>query len=117
MARSCGASAGRKPLDPGRKAHRRNGLVAAEPGEQAVIAPAGDQLPGGASLRIVQLEHEARVVIEAAAEGGRELDPADVDAARGQKAGAALEQIERSVKLERAILGDSAQLSRRLVRI
>src|SRR5882724_12375249 len=108
MARSCGASAGGKPLDPGREAHRRNGPGAAEPGEQAIIAPAGDQLPGGASLRIVQLEHEARVVVEAAAEGGREPDAAHVDAARGQKAGAALEQIERRVELERTILGDRA---------
>src|SRR3977135_753395 len=117
MARSCGASASGKPLDPGREAHRWNGLGTAEPGEQAIIAPAGDQLPGGASSRIVQLEHEARVVVEAAAEGGRELDAAAVDAARGQKASAALEQIERGVKLERAILGDGAQLGRRLVRI
>src|SRR5262245_56719235 len=105
MARSCGASAGGQPLDPRREAHRWNGFGAAEPGEQAVVAPSRDQVPGGASLRIVQLEHEARVVVEAAAEGGRELDAANVDATCGQKTNAALEQIERSVNLERAILG------------
>src|SRR5215467_12575363 len=109
MAHSCGASAGSKPLDPRRKAHGRNRLGAAESGEQTVIAPASDQLPGGTSLRIVQLEHEARVVVEAAAEGGRELDAANVDATRGQEAGAALEQIERGVKLQRAIFGNRAQ--------
>src|SRR5689334_8017486 len=104
MARSCGASAGNKPLDPGREAHRWNGLGAAEPGQQAVVAPASNQLPLGASLRIVQLEHEARVVVETAAEGGRELDAADIDATRRQKSSAALEQIERGVKLQQAIL-------------
>src|SRR5690242_16918045 len=98
MASSCGASAGNEPLDPRREAHRWNGLGTAEPGEQAVVAPSSDQLPLGASLRIVQLEHEARVVVEATAEGGGELDAPDIDAARGQKAGAAFEQIKRSVE-------------------
>ena len=70
----------------------------AEPREQAVVAPAGDQLPGGARARVVELEHEAGVVVEAAAEAGREADAGDVDAARGQKAGAALEQVERGIE-------------------
>ena len=43
----------------------------------------------------MQLEHEAGVVVEAAAERGRELDARDIDAARGEEAGAALEQVER----------------------
>ena len=43
----------------------------------------------------VQFEHEAGVVVEAAAERGREADARDVDAARGEEAGAAFEQIER----------------------
>ena len=63
----------------------------------------------------MQLEHKAGVIVESAAEGGRELDTAHVDAACGQEASAAFKQIERGVKLERAILGDGAQLGRRLV--
>jgi len=42
----------------------------------------------------MKLEHEAGVVVEATAERGGEADAADVDAARGKKAGAALEQVE-----------------------
>ena len=73
-------------------------LGAAEPREQPVIAPAGDELAGGRRAGIVQLEHEAGVVVEPAAEGGREADAPDIDAARGKKAGAALEQVERGVE-------------------
>ena len=92
-------------------------LGAAEPREQPVIASAGDQRPGVACGRIVQLEHEAGVVVEAAAEGGGELDAADVDAARGQKAGAALEQIERGIERDLGVAGKGAQLGRGLVGI
>jgi hypothetical protein len=41
--------------------------------------------------RVVQLEHEAGVVIEPAAEGGGEMDAAQLDAAGGEAADAALE--------------------------
>src|SRR5262245_705459 len=63
----------------------------------------------------MQLEHEARVVVEATAEGGREFDAPHVDTARSQEAGAALEQVERAVELERAVLRDRTQLCRRFV--
>ena len=53
-----------------------------------------------ARCAVVQLEHEAGVVVEPAAERGREPDARDIDAARGEKAGAALEQVERGVEIE-----------------
>ena len=90
---------------------------AAEPREQAVVAAAGDQLAGSRALRIVQLEHEAGVVVEAAAEGGGEADARDVDAARGQEAGAALEQVERGIERDLGVARERAQLGRRFVGI
>ena len=42
---------------------------------------------------------------------------ADVDAARGEKAGAALEQVERGAELEPGVGGERAQLGRGLVGI
>ena len=65
----------------------------------------------------MQLEHEAGVVVEAAAEGGGEADAGDVDAARGKKAGAALEQVERGVERDPGVAREGAQLRRGLVRI
>ena len=106
-----------EPLDPDREADRRDRLARAEPRQQAVVAAAGDQLPGGARTRIVQLEHEAGVVVEAAAERGREADAGDVDAARRQKAGAALEQVERGIEREVGVARERAQLGRRRVGI
>ena len=91
------------------------GRRAADAGEQAVVAAARDQLAEIARARVMQLEHEAGVVVEAAAERGGEPDAADVDAARGQKAGAALEQIERAVERDAGVLGERPQLGRRLV--
>src|SRR5262249_61714642 len=64
-----------------------------------------------------QLEHAAGIVVEAAAERGGKLDAGDVDAARGEKAGAALEQIERGVELEAGVARKRAQVGRRLVGI
>ena len=75
----------------------------------AVVAAAGDQRAFGA--RIVQLEHEAGVVVEAAAEPGRELDRPHIDAARGEKAGAGLEQIERRRQRELGVGGERAQFA------
>ena len=77
-------------------------IGAAQPREQPVIASARDQRAVVACGRIVQLEHEAGVIVEAAAEGGGEPDAGDVDAARGEKAGAALEQIERGIERDLA---------------
>ena len=64
----------------------------------------------------MQLEHEAGVVVEAAAERGRELDARDVDAARGEEAGAALEQVERGAEVELGVGRERAQLGGGLVR-
>ena len=61
----------------------------------------------------MQFEHEAGVVVEAAAERGREADALDVDAARGEKAGAAFEQIERRRRASSLASAASARSSRR----
>ena len=65
----------------------------------------------------MQLEHEAGVVVEAAAERGREADARDVDAVRGEEAGAALEQVERGAELELGVGRERAQRVGGLVRI
>src|SRR5262249_11765372 len=89
------ASQGGEALDPDREADRRDRRRAAEPREQPVIAAAGHELACAAG-RIVQLEYEARVVVEPAPERGREFDAPHVDAARRQKARATLKAIERA---------------------
>ena len=104
-----------KLLDRGGKSDRRDRLARAEPRQQAVVAAAGDERTLGA--RVMQLEHEAGVVIEAAAERRGEMDRAHVDAARGKKAGARLEQIERRRKRELGVGGERAQFAGGFVRI
>ena len=74
------------------------GVGAAEAAEQLVVAAAGDQRLLDAAVRIVQPEFEAGVVVEPDEEPGREADARDVDAARGEEAGAALEQVERGIR-------------------
>ena len=54
----------------------------------------------------MQLEHEAGVVVKAAAEARREFDRAYVDAARGKKSGAGLEQFERAFERDLGVGGD-----------
>ena len=92
------------------------GSRATEPGEQPVIASAGDQRIAGAR-RVGQFEHEAGVVIEAAPERGREAHALQIDAARGQEAGAAFEQVDGRRQRFRhvAFAGERAQRGRRLV--
>src|SRR5215213_5529322 len=85
-----------QPLDPYGETHRRNRCDGAETCEQLVVAPTGDELAVDAKLRVVQLEHEARVVIEPTPERGGELDARNLDALRGEESRAALEQVERS---------------------
>src|SRR2546429_8696484 len=75
-------------LDPHRKADRGDRPRGAEPGEQGVVAAACHQLSGRARLRIVNLEDEAGVIIDAAAERGRKVQARDVDALCGQEPGA-----------------------------
>ena len=58
----------------------------------------------------MQFEHEAGVVVEAASERGRELDARDVDAARGEEAGAALEQVERGAERDLGFGRERAKL-------
>ena len=106
-----------EPLDPHREADRRDRRGGAEPRQQSVIAPAGDELAVDAHLPIVQLEHEAGVVIEPAPERGRELDARDLDALRGEKAGAALEQVERGGEIDLRFGGERAQRVGGFVRI
>src|SRR5262245_9846232 len=65
----------------------------------------------------MQLEYEAGVVVEAAAEGGGETDAPDIDAARGKKTGAALEAVERGIERDLVIAREGAQLGGRLVGI
>ena len=65
----------------------------------------------------MQLEHEAGVVVEAAAERGRELDARNVDAARGEEAGAALEQVERRRERDFGLGRERAKLRGGLVGI
>ena len=65
----------------------------------------------------MQLEHEAGVVVEAAAERGGETDARDIDAARGEEAGAALEQVERGIERDPRLAGERAQRGGGLVRI
>ena len=62
----------------------------------------------------MQLEDKAGVIIEATAEGGRELDAAHINTARGKQAGAALEQVERRVERELGVAHKRAQLGGRL---
>ena len=65
----------------------------------------------------MQFEHEAGVIVEAAAEIGGEFDGAHVDAAGGQKAGARFEQIERRAERDFGVGRERAQFARRIVRI
>ena len=48
-------------------------------------------------------------------EGGREADARNIDAARGEKSGAALEQVEHGIERELGVARERAQLRRRLV--
>jgi hypothetical protein len=58
----------------------------------------------------VQLENHAGIVVEAAAEGGREADASHVDAARGKKADARFERLERRVESDAGLGGERAQV-------
>ena len=65
----------------------------------------------------MQAELEAGVIVEAGSERGREFDTADIDAARGEEAGAALEQIERRIEIEFGVGRKRAQRGERVIRI
>src|SRR5580700_8929020 len=93
--RSCRCLAPRtersQTLDPDCKSNRRDGSDAAEPREQAVIAASRRQLAGNPAGRIEQLEHEAGVIIDAAAECGGKANTVNVYAAGRKTPGAAFE--------------------------
>src|SRR5690242_7643958 len=91
--RSSRAPINREPLDPDRKANCRNGVTCSETRQQPVIAAARNKRVTGA-FRVGQLENQPRVVVETAAEGGREPQPLDVDAARLEKARAAFKLVK-----------------------
>src|SRR5262249_56866384 len=100
----------RQPLDPTRKPAADDRPALAEPREQPVIAAARHQRADRAPERVVQLEHETGVIVEAAAEAGREANAGDVDAARGQQGGAAFEGVERGLERDLALPCKPAQL-------
>src|SRR2546421_299055 len=81
----------------------------AETAQQFVVAATRHQRAVRRRGRIVQLEHEAGVIVETTAIGGREANAADVDAARRQKSGAALEQVERRLDFEAGRCGERAK--------
>src|SRR5437870_164017 len=57
----------------------------------------------------MQLKYETRVVVEPAPERGRKADARDLDALRGKKPGAALEQVERGADIEIGLGAKRAQ--------
>src|SRR5262249_28515306 len=116
-ARSSGGSDLVQSIDPDREADRRDRRYRAKPAQQIVVAPARDEMPIEALRAVMQLEHEPRVAVETTPERGRELDTRDVDALRGKKAGAALEQIERGGEIELVFLGERAQRVGGFIRI
>src|SRR5262249_30998018 len=99
------------------KADSRDRARAAEPREQRVVAAACNELAPYAPVRVVQLEHDTGVIIEATAECGGKADASDVDPPRRQKAGAAFEQIERRIEGDVGIARKDAQLRSGLVGI
>src|SRR5476649_918654 len=115
MARSWSASASHDAVDPDGKAHGRDRHLGAKPPEQTVVASAGDQLAHHLGSRIVQLEHDASVVIDTAAETGGKPDACNIDAARGDKASAVFKQFNFAAKCNLGIGGKSAQCGGRLV--
>lgn len=58
----------------------------------------------------MKLKHEPGIIIHATAKRGRERDPADIEIMGGQKAGAALKQIERGIQRNPRILRQRADL-------
>jgi len=77
--------------------------------DDGVVAAAGDEWAFAA--RVVQLEDEAGVIVDAAAERRREMDGADIDAACGEKAGAGLEEIERGRERKVGVRGERTQFA------
>src|SRR5215207_4268792 len=117
MACSSSRSQGGQTVDPDRKSDRRNRRARAEPGKQAVIPAPRDQLTCGASRRVVQLEYKSAVIVETAAECGGKADGGDVQAARGEQAGTALEQVQCRIERYICLAGKRTQCCRGGVRI
>ena len=100
-------------VEPDRAADGGNRGGRAQRLQQPVVAAAADDgaLPSGARA-IADLEDRAGVVVEVAAEGGREGERGDVDAARGDEAGARVEGVERRGEIEPRFRRERAQLRR-----
>jgi hypothetical protein len=94
---------------------RRDRRLSAEPRQQPVIAPARHQRPGRVGFRVVEFELEAGVIVDPAPERRGKTDAPDVDAARGQKSGAAFQQLERRRQRDRGFARERTQLFHHLV--
>src|SRR5262245_28464201 len=108
---------GLEALDPDREPDRADRLRGAEPRQQGVVAAARDELRRDAPLGIMNFEYEAGVIIDAAAERGREVRARDIDSLCGQKSGATFEKINGRTERDAAFLGKRAQLGGGRVRI
>ena len=85
-----------------------------EPGNQRVVAAAGNELPCDPTIRIMQFEHEPGVVIDAAAEAvANAFVP--IDAALATTRASAFEPIEGRVRAKSRLLTGFAQRRRRIV--
>ena len=98
-------------IDPDREPDRGDRIFRAQPRQQRVAASSPQQLAGDARVRIVNLEHEAGVIIDAAPECGRETHARNVDGLRGEKSGAAFQQIDRGPERRAGFLGRAATAS------
>ena len=101
---------GRDTIEPDRAADRRHLLRGAEPAQQAVVAPTPDERLGIGELRIPDLEDETRIVIEVAAEAGREAQARKIDAACLHEA---VSDIERCFSMARPMSSSASAASAR----
>src|SRR5271166_1600864 len=117
MAGSCPALQRREPIDPNGKAGGGDRACATEPRKQSVVTSARHKLAFDPLVRIMQFEYNSGVIVDSAPERGGKPDAADVDAARGQKAGAAFEQIKGRIERHIGIACKGTQLRCGLVGI
>ena len=106
------------PVEPDREAdrgHGRAGGLSRDQREQAVVAAAADERPPVAAPGIVNLEDEAGVVVEPAAEIGGEGEAAEIDAVLPKILGARLEGVDRLADVELLAAGERAERRQRLV--
>ena len=105
--------AGSRPR-PDRESDRWDRGLGAELGHQPVIASARHQRLRAVALGM-QLELEARIIVEAAPERGGKARRAGIDAACGHEADAALERIDGRGDVEFCVSGERPQPRDRIV--